>query len=142
MITVVSGLLIENNRVLMVQRRPDKPEFPWGWESPGGKVEQGEELVEALEREILEELGIWIPSQRARAIWARDFLREPGCKADFHLVFFEIRDWVGRPAPLEGQPGYGWFTADELEGLTLLPANRAALKTIQAAVRREVAGAA
>ncbi|HEX6835146.1 MAG TPA: NUDIX domain-containing protein, partial [Polyangia bacterium] len=45
-----------DGRVLLTQRRADQP-MPLLWELPGGKVEPGEAPVDALAREIREELG-------------------------------------------------------------------------------------
>jgi 8-oxo-dGTP diphosphatase len=46
----------EDGRVLLTRRRADQP-MPLLWELPGGKVEEGEAPVEALARELREELG-------------------------------------------------------------------------------------
>jgi 8-oxo-dGTP diphosphatase len=54
---VVAAILVRDGRVLICQRREDQP-FALQWEFPGGKVEPGEELRAALERELHEELGI------------------------------------------------------------------------------------
>lgn len=59
MTTVVAAIIVRNSRVLICQRRRDKA-FPLKWEFPGGKVESGESLTDALGREILEELGVGI----------------------------------------------------------------------------------
>jgi 8-oxo-dGTP diphosphatase len=59
MTTVVAAIIVRDSRVLICQRRRDKA-FPLKWEFPGGKVEAGESLTEALTREILEELGVRI----------------------------------------------------------------------------------
>jgi len=56
-IIVTAGLIIEQGKVLVTQR---KEESPHGllWEFPGGKVMEGEEPREALRRELKEELDI------------------------------------------------------------------------------------
>jgi 8-oxo-dGTP diphosphatase len=59
MTTVVAAIITRNSCLLICQRRRDKA-FPLKWEFPGGKVEAGESLTEALAREIFEELGVEI----------------------------------------------------------------------------------
>lgn len=55
---VVAAVIFDDtNRVLACRRRPEKA-AGGKWEFPGGKVEHGESAVEALRREILEELAI------------------------------------------------------------------------------------
>src|ERR671927_100890 len=62
-VVVVAGILLKQDRVLICQRKPGGA-FPLKWEFPGGKVEPGEDLVAALERELEEELGIRIERPR------------------------------------------------------------------------------
>ena len=54
-VRVVAGIIIEDGKVFATQR--GYGEFKDGWEFPGGKVEKGESLHEAIEREIKEELS-------------------------------------------------------------------------------------
>ena len=54
---VVAAVMVRDSGVLICQRTAEQA-FPLQWEFPGGKVEAGEELVEALQRELHEELGI------------------------------------------------------------------------------------
>lgn len=59
---IVSGVLIRDGRILLTQRLPNKS-FPFCWETPGGKVDPGESLVDALAREWMEELRLDIMSE-------------------------------------------------------------------------------
>lgn len=54
---MVAALIRKGNKVLLTQRWPGR-HLGLTWEFPGGKVEEGESDKEALERELLEELGV------------------------------------------------------------------------------------
>ena len=55
--TVVAALICRDGKVLVCQRRRNDT-FSLQWEFPGGKVELGESPIDALERELREELGV------------------------------------------------------------------------------------
>ncbi len=57
MLTVVAALIQSEGKLLVCQRRRGS-KFELLWEFPGGKVEPGETLEYALERELREELGV------------------------------------------------------------------------------------
>ncbi|UJF18869.1 (deoxy)nucleoside triphosphate pyrophosphohydrolase [Vibrio sp. SS-MA-C1-2] len=60
-VEVVAGILQYQDRFLAVQRAESPLSYvSQKWEFPGGKVEQGESLIEALKRELQEELTITI----------------------------------------------------------------------------------
>ena len=54
---VVAALIVRENEILICQRTEEQT-MPFQWEFPGGKVEPGEDLKDALHRELEEELGI------------------------------------------------------------------------------------
>jgi 8-oxo-dGTP diphosphatase len=52
----VSALVVDQDELLLVRR--SRPPFAWHWAMPGGKVEAGETLAEAVVRELHEETGL------------------------------------------------------------------------------------
>ena len=57
---VVLGALVRDGHVLLVHRRPEKRANPDVWDVPGGVMEAGESELQALARELHEELGVRI----------------------------------------------------------------------------------
>jgi 8-oxo-dGTP diphosphatase len=87
---VVAGILEQNGRILICQRRPDQP-HALKWEFPGGKVEPGESPAEALQRELGEELGI--KSDPGTELTRYEFTY-PG-KSPILLIFLRVTFWRG-----------------------------------------------
>jgi 8-oxo-dGTP diphosphatase len=54
---VVAATLHSDDRILLCHRSPTRRWFPDVWDFPGGHVEPGEAPLQALARELLEELG-------------------------------------------------------------------------------------
>lgn len=59
-IIVCRGLLKRNGKVLLLHRTGDQGYNPDKWELPGGKIEFGEDLNAAIEKEVLEETGLLV----------------------------------------------------------------------------------
>jgi 8-oxo-dGTP diphosphatase len=57
-LNVVGAVLIKNNKILLPKRSSSLKTYPNKYEFPGGKVEKNETLVQALKRELKEELSI------------------------------------------------------------------------------------
>ncbi len=57
-ILVAAGLIWREDGMVLISRRPEGGPHAGCWELPGGKVEPGETVAEALAREIMEELGV------------------------------------------------------------------------------------
>lgn len=120
---VVVGVIIrEDGRMLLVQR-PEGKDFAFCWECPGGKVEPGETFVEALRRELAEEVGLG-PAAIALEPFESFSFDPPTVGRACDLHYFAVippADW--RPRDLEGM-GYGWFTEDEGARLRLAAGNQ------------------
>lgn len=65
--TLVVGCLVRNadNEVLLIRHQKR------GWEIPQGRVEEGENLVEALHREVREEAGVEIELGPLASVWSK-----------------------------------------------------------------------
>ena len=87
---VVAGVLVQNGHVLICQRRADD-HHPGKWEFPGGKVEFGERLDEALRRELQEELGIDV--RVGRMLWRTEY-QYPG-RRRLCLTFLRVHEHTG-----------------------------------------------
>src|SRR5690606_10295580 len=90
MLEVAVGVLVRaDGAVLFGQRRAGKPYAGW-WEFPGGKLEPGERVEQALARELREELGIEV---RRSLPWV---LREHVYPhAHVRLSFRRVVEWEG-----------------------------------------------
>ncbi|MFD5436637.1 NUDIX domain-containing protein [Kitasatospora sp. NPDC127067] len=113
---VVGGALVRGGRVLAARR--SAPEAVAGrWEFPGGKTEPGETEAQALERELLEELGV-----RARAL-----TRLPGAWAvrpGLELRFWAAELLAGEPRALEDHDALRWLGPDELDAVDWIDHDR------------------
>ena len=54
---IVNALFLRDGAVLLARRSPHRRAYPGLWSAPGGHVEAGESLTEALVREVREEVG-------------------------------------------------------------------------------------
>lgn len=113
---VVVGALVSERRVLLGHRRPDKRAYPDIWDLPGGVIEDGETELDALARELDEELGVRIVTGSASHL-CRVQAGPPGAPA--LLSAWLVPAWVGTPANLapEEHVDIGWFDLEELPPL-------------------------
>lgn len=123
---VVTGALVENGAVLLVHRSPTRRAYPDLWDLPGGHVEAGESELQALAREMREELGVHIVAESSSRLG--DWHAGSGEDA-VHVGVWQIGDWVGSPtnrAPDE-HDDIAWVGINALGGLPLAHGDLAAL---------------
>ena len=113
-IDVAVGILMRRNGDVLLGQRPEGKPYAGYWEFPGGKVEQGESILDALKREFVEELGVQVRSAEA---WCGVEHVYP--HAHVRLHFYISSDWQGEPQSLEGQ-AFAWQGSVDLT--PLLPA--------------------
>jgi 8-oxo-dGTP diphosphatase len=123
-IEVVAAVLERaDGSFLLAQRPPGKVYAGW-WEFPGGKVEAGEPLAQALARELLEELGIRLV--KAYPWISRVHVYEHGTVM---IHFFRVVEWQGEPHPHEGQ-SFAWQRVGAPVVEPMLPANGPVLASL------------
>ena len=99
---VAVGILIRSNGDFLMTTRPIGKAYAGYWEFPGGKLEANETVVEALRRELIEEIGITI--QEAQ-IWRTSLIDYP--HALVRLSFCKITAWTGQLQMRESQQ-FAW----------------------------------
>jgi len=114
---VVAALIVREEKILICQRTAMQT-MPLKWEFPGGKVEPGETLTGALQRELEEELGIDATIGTRVAVIRHTYPGGRAVELHFHRVdhfereidnriFHDVR-WVER----KELPGYDFLEAD------------------------------
>ena len=117
-VTVVVGILIDpQGRVLITRRAPQSHQGGL-WEFPGGKVEPGETIVDALARELKEELGVTVLISEPFMTLEHDYGDQCVC-----LAVHRVTSWRGEPSGMEGQP-LAWEQPANLTDWTFPAANQ------------------
>jgi 8-oxo-dGTP diphosphatase len=95
---VAVGILIRGDDALLLSTRPEGKPYAGYWEFPGGKIEAGETVEEALRRELHEELGITIAGADVWKVTEHDYPH-----ALVRLHWCKVIDWSGDFEMREGQ---------------------------------------
>jgi 8-oxo-dGTP diphosphatase len=116
-------ILAPDGRVLLAQRPAGKA-YAGYWEFPGGKLEPGESVRDALVRELSEELGLAVLDA---APWLVQRYVYP--HAAVELNFWRVFAFDGEPFGHDGQ-AFRWQTPGRFDVDPLLPANTAILRAL------------
>lgn len=121
-VEVAVGVLIRPDGCFLLASRPAGKPYAGYWEFPGGKLEAGETVAQALARELHEELGITIGATHPWVTLIHDYPHAL-VRLHFHRVF----EWQGEFESREGQH-FGFFSLGERPDGPLLPATIPVLK--------------
>lgn len=125
-IDVAVGVLLRPDGTVLLGNRPaDKP-WPGWWELPGGKLEPGESVLQALTRELKEEIGIIVTQATPWVTYVHAYPT-----TTVRLAFCRVTEWTGEPQSLEGQ-FLRWVPIDSAQDIPqLLPATYPPLRWLQ-----------
>ena len=132
-VDVAVGVLIDAEGRFLLTSRPTGKVYAGYWEFPGGKLETGETVEQALRRELQEELGITVAVVQP---WKIELMDYPHARVRLH--FCKVWQWAGDFEMREGQtmawqtlpvrvrpvlpgtvPVLAWFAAEQgFAGLT------------------------
>lgn len=101
-VDVAVGILVRANGEFLLTSRPAGKVYAGYWEFPGGKLEAGETVAEALRRELREEIGVEIGTVYP---WREQLVDYPHALVRLH--FCRVYEWQGELLMHEGQT-FAW----------------------------------
>lgn len=116
-IHVAVGVVLNDKQEILVAKRPPGKPFAGYWEFPGGKVEAGENVQQALARELQEEVNITPETYEP-------FMQVEQALTDTHFLLdtWLVKTYSGELKANESQV-LAWVPLHELANLMFLPAN-------------------
>lgn len=120
MLVIVAAALVDvDGRVLVQQRAADR-HMAGLWEFPGGKIEPGEYMEDALVRELAEELGISTETACLAPAGFGTARKDDG--GELLLLLYICRKWRGIPQALDAA-ALRWVRPRDLHDLPMPPAD-------------------
>jgi 8-oxo-dGTP diphosphatase len=106
-----SALCVANGRVLLARRA--RPPFEGFWDIPGGFLDEGEDPVDGLRRELKEETGLEVEPESFLGIWMDRYGSDSTAEATLNL-YWTARVVSGHAAAADDVSELRWFGGDEL----------------------------
>jgi ADP-ribose pyrophosphatase YjhB (NUDIX family) len=122
----ISALILRDERMLLVKRSKEPSKGKWS--IPGGRLELGETISEAVMREVLEECDVRIDVIRVLEVMD-NIIKDDDGKIRYHFVLIDLlANYVsGEPRAQSDAQECCWITPAELDGLEMNPRLRAVI---------------
>lgn len=134
LIHVAVGVIQNNRGEILIAKRPQAAHQGGLWEFPGGKVDAGETLAQALARELREEIAI-VVERSEPLIQIRHHYPDKSVLLDVH----RITQFSGEPKGAEGQP-VCWVATKDLGNFEFPAANRPIISALHLPDRFAITG--
>jgi len=117
----IGGVAISNGKVLLIRRR--SAPLAGEWSLPGGMLEVGETLRDAVKRELAEETGLEVRVGELIEVFERIFL-DAGARAEYHYVILDyLCEVTGGTAQAGSEASeVAWAAQEDLNGFRLTEA--------------------
>ncbi|MDC9719644.1 MAG: 8-oxo-dGTP diphosphatase MutT [Gammaproteobacteria bacterium] len=125
-VEVVAAIVIDSQQRILMAQRASWQHQGSKWEFPGGKIEANESHLQALTRELKEEVGLHINAQACKLFKA---VHHDYSDKQVSLYFYLVNDFRGIAKGLEGQP-LTWVDVQNLPQLTIPDANQIIVDTL------------
>lgn len=131
---VAVGVIRDSDGHILIAKRPSHLHAGGLWEFPGGKVEAGETVTEALQRELQEEVGITVVIDRPLLRITHDYPEKKVL-----LDIWQVRCHEGQPRGLQGQM-LQWVSPQQLSQFDFPEANHRIVNILQLPSRMMITG--
>lgn len=132
----VAVAVVERHGKFLIARRPPQAHQGDLLEFPGGKVEPGESVQQALARELAEETGITVVRETLSPLIG---IRHNYGDKQVFLDVWRVGEHTGEARGLEGQPLF-WMSANELKDQDFPEANRPIIRAVRLPNRLAITG--
>ena len=124
-IRVIASLIIEKDgKFLFTRQAPHAPRGAGKWAFPGGHIELGERLEDALKREALEEVGVEVEFEKL--VGYAEYIEAP-----HHVIYLLCRCRIvkGKPRPTDEIDKVEWVTKGEIRKYPIRPLMKVAVES-------------
>lgn len=119
-VSLASAIIQNKEGKLLLLQRSGVASYPDHWQLVEGKLEESENILEALKREIYEETGTSVSDININTVFHKD-LDAKGLRYLAFRIVFKVKIDSEDIELSDEHKAFGWFTKDEALKLSLLP---------------------